>query len=224
MKQLKRWLALCVILCLTVSLGGCRKKQEQAATETDSVETLGTIVEHEEQTGEQPEKEETQGGQSVSPGQEKTSSARQPARNESGGGNQPAVPVTTVKQTETAGKAQQYSCTLTVQCKALLANMDKLPEGKRKLVPASGVLYSKSLTFKEGETAYDVLKRSGVRVDASYTPGYGSYYIKGIGNIYEKDCGGSSGWMFAVNGSLPGYGSNKYKLKNGDRIEFFYTC
>lgn len=223
MKRLRGFLALCCVFCLTLSFGGCRKKQEQYATNTDSMETLGTIVEHGEEADEQPSTDEAQGEQQGSRGETGTT-AGQPQANQSGGGKQPAAPVTTVKQTNTTAKAQQYTCMLTIQCKALLSNMDKLPEGKRKLVPSSGVLYHKSLSFKEGETAYDVLKRSGVRVDASYTPGYGSIYIKGIGNIYEKDCGGTSGWMFAVNGSLPGYGSNKYKLKNGDRVEFFYTC
>lgn len=33
-----------------------------------------------------------------------------------------------------------------------------------------------------------------------------------------------SGWMYKVNGEFPGYGSSKYKLSNGDVIEWVYTC
>ena len=61
-------------------------------------------------------------------------------------------------------------------------------------------------------------------MESSYTPGYDNYYIEGINQIYEKDCGTKSGWMYCVNGTFPNYGCSDYKLKNGDAVEWRYTC
>ena len=56
------------------------------------------------------------------------------------------------------------------------------------------------------------------------TPVYNSAYIEGISNLYEFDCGERSGWMYKVNGWFPNYGCSRYELKNGDKIEWVYTC
>ena len=56
------------------------------------------------------------------------------------------------------------------------------------------------------------------------TPIYGSVYVEGIGNLYEFDAGELSGWMYRVNGEFPNFGCSKYILKNGDKVEFVYTC
>ena len=52
---------------------------------------------------------------------------------------------------------------------------------------------------------------------------YGTY-IYGIGNIEEKICGDTSGWMYSVNGVYPNYGVGAYKVKSSDVIKFNYTC
>ena len=84
------------------------------------------------------------------------------------------------------------------------------------------------MTVKKGSTVYDVLNRvcrnKGIHVEASYTPTYGSYYVKGINYLYEFDGGKLSGWMYKVNGSFPNYGSSEYTLKDGDKIVWVYTC
>ena len=108
-------------------------------------------------------------------------------------------------------------------------NIDSLKKGKSKYVPKNGVLMkSSSYTFEEGETAFDVLNRAckdqGIALEYSYVPVYGSYYIEGIGNLYEFDCGDESGWMYKVNGWFPNYGASQYQLCDGDSIVFCYTC
>jgi hypothetical protein len=50
-----------------------------------------------------------------------------------------------------------------------------------------------------------------------------AYYIQGIGGLNEKDCGSGSGWMYRVNGSTPMIACNKYKLKDGDKVEWYYV-
>ncbi len=57
-----------------------------------------------------------------------------------------------------------------------------------------------------------------------YTPLYKSYYVEGINQLYEFDCGKNSGWMYSVNGKYPNYGCSSYKLEDGDKIEWRYTC
>ena len=53
---------------------------------------------------------------------------------------------------------------------------------------------------------------------------YNSVYIEGIGNLYEFDCGELSGWLYKVNGKTPGCGCSQYTLKDGDVVEFMYSC
>ena len=62
------------------------------------------------------------------------------------------------------------------------------------------------------------------QLEYSWTPMYDSYYIQGINNLYEFDCGAQSGWMYKVNGWFPNYGCSKYTLEDGDDIVWCFTC
>ena len=132
--------------------------------------------------------------------------------------------------TTSAGSGNDVkTCTISIRCKTILGNMDKLKEGKNRYVPSNGViLATSSVEFRDGETAYDVTKRAcsatGIQIEASYSPVYGSYYVEGINHLYEFDCGEMSGWLYRVNGWTPNYGCSEYKLKNGDSIVWDYTC
>lgn len=137
-------------------------------------------------------------------------------------------PKDAVAQTD-SGEAAQTTCTISISCAVLLNNADLLPEEKCELVPASGcILAPTAVTFSEGESVFDVLKRTlakyGIHMEFVDTPAYNSAYIEGIGNIYEFDAGALSGWMYRVNGSFPNYGCSRYILQKGDVIEWLYTC
>lgn len=67
-------------------------------------------------------------------------------------------------------------------------------------------------------------QKSGIQLEYNFTPAFGTYYIEGIHQLYEKDCGSMSGWMFSVNGNFPTDGSSSYTVKPGDEIVFAYTC
>ena len=121
------------------------------------------------------------------------------------------------------------TCTIMIRCDSILDHMEDLAEGKDRYVPENGIiLYSTAVEFLKGETAYDVTKRAcnamGIQIEASYAPLYGSYYVEGIGNLYEFDCGGMSGWLYKVNGWTPNYGCSEYVLEDGDSIVWDYTC
>lgn len=123
----------------------------------------------------------------------------------------------------------KYTCTISISCETILDNMDKCAESKKALVPEDGIILpATEVTFSDGESVYDVLQRvckaNKIHMESSFTPVYNSAYIEGIHNLYEFDVGKLSGWMYAVNGWFPNYGCSRYQLKNGDVVEWCYTC
>ena len=111
----------------------------------------------------------------------------------------------------------------------ILNNMDKCSPDKAELVPEDGwLLEPVEVVFYGGESVFNVLQRTcrqkKIHMEFSNTPIYNSAYIEGIGNLYERDVGELSGWMYSVNGWFPNYGCGRYALKDGDVIEWVYTC
>lgn len=125
-------------------------------------------------------------------------------------------------------KKYDNTCTFVIECKTILDNKDKLKKGLEKYVPDDAVIFSKTVGFDSGESVYDILRRicdeNSIQMEASYTPAFSSYYVEGINNLYEFDCGQGSGWMYSVNGVFPNYGCSSYKPASNDKIAFRYTC
>lgn len=132
-------------------------------------------------------------------------------------------------------------CFVTITCETIRSNLSSLKKGKEAFVPQSGVILDRAeVRFQSGESAFDAVKRaceenvctdncqycqkSGIQLEYNFTPAFGTYYIEGIHQLYEKDCGSMSGWMFSVNGVFPTEGSSSYTVKPGDEIVFAYTC
>ncbi|MDY4976362.1 MAG: DUF4430 domain-containing protein [Clostridia bacterium] len=130
---------------------------------------------------------------------------------------------------ETVISDKKLTCTLSVRCDTVLAHMPWLNEEKKELIPQDGVIYeTQTVTFYEGESVFNLLvremKRNKIHLEFENTPIYNSAYIEGIGNLYEFDCGELSGWMYQVNGWFPNYGCSRYQLKEGDQVQWVYTC
>lgn len=124
---------------------------------------------------------------------------------------------------------EEHRCTISISCATILDNMDWLDPEKVELVPEDGwILKPMEVIFYKGESVFNVLlrtcKQQGIHLEFSNTPIYNSAYIEGIHNLYEFDCGSESGWMYAVNGWYPNYGCSRYGLKDGDVIEWNFTC
>ncbi|MGB5823619.1 MAG: DUF4430 domain-containing protein, partial [Proteocatella sp.] len=124
---------------------------------------------------------------------------------------------------------RELTCTISIDCSTILDNMEDLDPEKVELIPEDGViLAAKKVTFKEGESVFDVLQRetrnNKIHMEFEDTPMYNSAYIEGIHNLYEFDCGNLSGWMYKVNGWFPNYGCSRYQLEDGDVVEWVYTC
>ena len=127
------------------------------------------------------------------------------------------------------GDSSVPSVTIEIRCDTILSNMAYLEQGKSVFVPANGVILATSrVQISEGDTAFDVLKAAcsatGIQLEYSFTPLYNAYYIEGINNLYEFDCGEQSGWMYKVNGWFPNYGCSQYEMSDGDVMVWCYTC
>lgn len=124
---------------------------------------------------------------------------------------------------------KKLTATISISCKTILDNLDKVNKEKIDIVPKDGIIFqSAEVTFFEGESVFDVLKRTAkenkIHMEFEETPIYNSAYIEGIANIYEFDVGSLSGWIYKVNGIAPGFGCSLYQLKDNDVIEWVYTC
>lgn len=125
--------------------------------------------------------------------------------------------------------AHKSYVTVSIRCDTILDNLDDLKQGLEDFVPADGVILAPiKVEILEGETAFDVLKRvtrnEKIQMEFRNDPLYSGAYVEGIGHLYEFDCGSGSGWMYKVNGWFPNYGCSQYQLKDGDTMEWCYTC
>lgn len=155
-----------------------------------------------------------------------------------------SVSETTAFYEVTEEQTQEISssfCTISIECKTILDNMDSFNKNKAMFLPSDGViLKSTKVKLNGGETVFDILKyvcadftcsanckyckNNGIFIEYSYSPAFDNYYIEGLHQIYEKDCGSLSGWMYSVNGVFPNVGASSYSVSDGDVIEFRYTC
>ena len=78
-----------------------------------------------------------------------------------------------------------------------------------------------TFTFNEGATVYDALCALGLSVNA-HGSSYGTY-VAAIGGLAEKEHGGTSGWMYSVNGTTPMTACSNYVLSNGDNVVWYYV-
>ena len=132
-------------------------------------------------------------------------------------------------------------CTVRIKCNTIYDNLSKLKSGKKDFLPSNGVILNNvKVELNGGESAFDVIKKAceenvctdnckyckanGVQIEYTYTPAFNNYYIEGIHQIYEKDCGTQSGWMYSVNGVFPDVGTSSYSVSPGDVIVFSFTC
>ena len=87
-------------------------------------------------------------------------------------------------------------------------------------------LKDKSVTLKDDATMYwalvDAIKGSGITQTGAEN-GYVSEMSNGKTTLAEFDYGRNSGWLYKVNNTLPEVGLLQYTVKNGDKIEWYYT-
>lgn len=271
MRQKTKRLGLCLLLALTLLLGGCQtsevqKEQAEAETKT-TAESQDAAEPSETEDTEEPEyidgdyveehygdqEEEDLSKYKTGTGKSKTTADSTGTGTDSTGKTTGSTgtstssgetasadnyytdpvpegkPTPVEPQDQVVDSEERLTCTLYVECSTILNNMDDLTEGKESQVPADGVIYGpKTVTFSAGESVYDILQRemqnNRIHMESQFTAMYNSAYVQGINNLYEKDCGALSGWMYCVNGWYPNYGCSRYQVQSGDVIEWHYTC
>jgi cytoskeletal protein RodZ len=139
----------------------------------------------------------------------------------------PTTPSSAPAHTSAPTVEETFSVTLSVRADTLLDNMHLLDSDKHELVPASGVLFSRSVTVSEGDSVFDILqremRRAGIHMASRFTPVYDSVYIVAIHNIAEFDAGPLSGWLYRVNGQFLGFSASQQFVSSGDVIEWIYS-
>ena len=97
--------------------------------------------------------------------------------------------------------------------------------GPKELIDNRTIIGATKVSFKDGDTIFSVLlqvaNEHNIVVDSR---GSGATaYIEGIDNYYEFDYGAKSGWVFKLNGVSLTKSIGIIKVKDGDRIECYYT-
>lgn len=122
--------------------------------------------------------------------------------------------------------APVQTCTLQIDCRAALA-YDALPEEIRAILPEDGFFYTGTVSIQEGDTVFDILLRTtrsqGIHLDFLDSPALRTKYIRGIGNLYEKQCGSTSGWTYYVDGVFAQTGCSQFDLHGGETILWVYV-
>ena len=123
--------------------------------------------------------------------------------------------------------------TISIRCDTVLSNLDDLDPALKQgdYIPSDGVILPPTeYVLRPGDTVFDILDRAvrynkiQMEYQGSDENSYGSVYIRGINYLYEFSCGPLSGWMYRVDGEYPNFGCSKYELKDGQNIEWIYTC
>lgn len=122
---------------------------------------------------------------------------------------------------------------ISIRCDTILKNYENLDPALRsgEFVPEDGVILPPTeYVLRPGDTVFDILDRAvrynkiQMEYQGADKNSYGSVYIQGIHYLYEFSCGPLSGWMYRVDGEFPNYGCSKYVLRDGQVIEWVYTC
>lgn len=239
MLKTKRKLSLALAVILIISIfAGCSAQKAETDSIKDDTTITQTVSAETEQTSQKGNESETTDKQ-VKDTTDKTtqsnsasSASKEKKKEQTTSKSSGASKTTQKKTTQTTAKTTKKpestvsTCTLTIECTAVLDNMSSLKAGHEKYVPDDGyILSNKKMTVSKGDTVYDVLKEAcsenGIRLTASNST-FG-IYVSGINNIDEKDCGKNSGWTYWVNGNMPMVTCGKYTVNNGDEIKFSYV-
>ena len=113
------------------------------------------------------------------------------------------------------------SVNFSIRCDKAVGKVDS------EYIPSDGVIVENTdFKIEKNDTVYDILIEAArkYKIQIENTGNDNMAYIAGINYLYEFDCGFVSGWMYKVNGWFPNYGSSRYAVKDGDVIEWLYTC
>lgn len=119
---------------------------------------------------------------------------------------------------------------LAINAQSLVGREQYLKSELRRYIPKDGVILKPTrFVLHENDTVFTILQKATRQhqIQMEYQGAgesiYKSAYIQGIHYLYEFSAGPNSGWMYRVNEKFPNIGVSRYKLQDGDEIEFMYT-
>ncbi|WHY88358.1 DUF4430 domain-containing protein [Neobacillus novalis] len=194
---------------------------EEKQTAPEKVAESASIPSEEKETEQPAAKPETPKqnapASQAKPETSKANTAASPSKSSPAPAAQPSKPAapSTPPPTDPPKETPKPELAVTIS----IAGPESGPKDKRTILGATKV------NFKDGATIFDIIsqtaKKQGIVVDSR---GSGATaYIEGIDNIYEFDYGVKSGWIFKQNGVSLTKSIGIVKVKDGDRIECFYT-
>lgn len=210
-------LCLCFASCVNNTSVKSNSNHESSAEQTT---TSSFSTQNEEETTEAPnEKEESTAKEDITDSSKVTSKQNKAENTTAKSSTKPTTATTTTSKKE-------ITCTLTIECTAILSNMNDLKPGHKKYVPQNGyILSGYTCAVNSGDTVFDILEKAcddNSIILTSHSSGYG-VYVAGINNLDEFDCGSQSGWKYKVNGVDANRSCGYYKLTGGENIVFYYT-
>lgn len=115
---------------------------------------------------------------------------------------------------------------MTIDASSVL-KLENVDQAILDLIHSDGMMLNSSkLSTPEGSTVSDVLKNTCRLLGISLNVENGEYgsFVKGIGGISNGDFGTDSFWLLKVNGKFSDVGGDFVEIKEGDIIEWVYTC
>ncbi|OLS40313.1 DUF4430 domain-containing protein [Bacillus sp. MRMR6] len=247
MRQYLKLATLLSILFLTFSIAGCGTSAESTKDTKpveDPIEVVKevtneskTVDEQDQVSEETPNADTSAAEESEQPNTATTQSNQKTSTNGSSGSNnsgtttsksstastttttkpaqpsnsQPAAGTTSTPPTTTPVEEQKPVATVTI---SIVGPKDR-----------GTILGATKMTMQEGDTILTILsqaaKKHNIQIE---TRGSGSTaYVEGIDHIYEFDYGMKSGWVFSHNGASITKSIGVIHVKDGDRIECYYT-
>ena len=212
------------LLCL-VSFAACGTDSGVTSSAVSSVDSAWGVSSKEGESASSQNSSKGQGSDAVSQEGGLASSAASQAHS----GVKSSLPSASGQVASSATSAASQAVSSIAPPASSVPVQNQLTVSMTILGPKGEVMLAKtSLTAKEGASVFDVLRSYAVanQLPLEYSGGTASAYVKGIGDYYERDYGGSSGWLYRVNNDFSkcSFSSSKYLLKNGDSIEWLYTC
>ena len=213
------------------------KAQEEVTLQTDTSGPASTQsgMRQSIRQAEEEEADETASSQQTQKDAQQTASGKKkdtaeddtPSQEEKPSQEQPEEKEDKKNPEDEALKEGEHKVFISIRCDTAVDKGMNLDSQWAGIVPSSGTILAKTkVEFQEGDTVFDVLCRirDTYKIHVSYRGTNGAQYVDGINNLYEFDGGRWSGWMYCVNDWYPNYGCGQYAVKNGDVIEWNYTC
>lgn len=125
-------------------------------------------------------------------------------------------------------KGNPVKCSVEIRCDTLLQPGTKLKSGLEKYIPEDGVILKETeVDATDQQSVLEVTRDACKANDIGFVykgEAYGETgYVQGIDNIFEKDAGKTSGWMYHLDGEALNDPASSAKVKDKSKILWYYV-